>query len=106
MKHRSREERKQKVIGIWEAKYPDVTVAGVAKQVGLSDRTVYRYLSEAGQPLPPKRKKAGTRKIDRSKVRRAHALYSEHRNKAKVARIMVMSAKQIGRYLKMSVEES
>ena len=98
MKHQARQERVEKVVRIWEAHYPDITVEEVERLTGWSYRTIYRYLQEAGQPLPPKR----TKQTDMGKVRRAHVLFEKHGKKAKVARLMKMSAKQIGRYLKMN----
>lgn len=100
MKHPAREKRKRDVVKLWETHYPDITVEEVEKLTGLSYRTIYRYLSESGQPLPPKR----VRQIDMSKVARAHALFKKHGKKAKVARIMGMSRRRITSYLKMEIE--
>lgn len=99
-KHQAREKRKAKVIQIWKRHYPDITVEDVANLTGQSYRTIYRYLCEAEQPLPPKKP---TRTIDIMKVRRARRLYAIHGKKAKVARIMQMSRWQIDKYLKMDV---
>lgn len=100
MKHAAREQRKKQVVRIWEKHHPEITVEDVAKLVGQSYRTIYRYLEEAGQPLPPKKP---TRQIDMAKVKRAHELYAVYGKKAKVARIMGMSRQRITAYLKMSV---
>lgn len=100
MKHEAREKRKQEVVKIWKERYPDITVAEMEKLTGLSYRTIYRYLQEAGCPLPPKRKK----QIDMRKVKRAHKLYDKHGKVAKVARIMNMSKRQIHRYLKIKIK--
>lgn len=99
MKHAAREERKAKVVRIWQKHYPDITVAEVEKLTGWSYRTIYRYLQEADQPLPPKR----VRQVDMNKVKRAHVLFKKHGKKAKVARIMGMSRRQITTYLKMEI---
>jgi len=100
MKHEAREQRKAKVIRIWEKHYPNITVEDAAKLTGQSYRTIYRYLQESGQPLPPKKP---TRQIDKGKVKRAHELYAVYGKKAKVARIMGMSRQRITAYLKMSL---
>lgn len=100
MKHPAREKRKQQVIDFYNARYPHISIADIEKETGHSYRTIYRYLSEAGLPLPPRKQ----RQVDIDKVRQAHKLYAEHQNKSKVARIMKMSPRQIGRYLDMSVE--
>lgn len=100
MKHAACEKRKAQVIQIWEKHYPNITVEDVTRLTGQSYRTIYRYLQEAGQPLPPKKP---TRTIDKEKVKQAHALYRIHKNKAKVARIMKMSRRHIYTYLKMEV---
>lgn len=98
-KHKAREKRKAKVLRIWKKHYPDIKVEDVANLTGLSYRTIYRYLSEAGQPLPPKK----SRQLDTDKVKRAHHLFAKHGKKAKVARIMKMSRQRINAYLKMKV---
>ena len=95
MKHEAREKRKQNVVRIWEQHYPNITVEKIEELTGLSYRTIYRYLHEAGLPLPPKR----TRQIDMRKVKRAHKLLAKHGKVAKVAQIMNMSRRQINRYL-------
>lgn len=100
-KHKEREKRRARVVKVWEKHYPNITVSGAARLVGLSYRTVYRYLKEAGQPLPPKKP---ARTIDMAKVKRAHALYEQHGMKTKVARIMGMHRTQIEKYLKMTIE--
>lgn len=100
MKHVQREKRRDKVVRIWETHYPNITVKGAARLVGLSERTVYRYLEESGQPLPPRKQR---RVIDMAKVKRAHALYEEYGMKTQVARIMDMSRSQIEKYLKMDI---
>ena len=99
MKHAAREKRKQKVVGIWEKHYPDISVEEMEGLTGYSYRTIYRYLQESGCRLPPKKQK----QIDPLKVKRAHALYHKHGKVAKVARIMGMSSRQIHRYLKISL---
>lgn len=100
MKYAAREKRKAKVVRIWEKHYPNITVADVEQLTGYSYRTIYRYLSEAGQPLPPKK---ATRTTDMEKVKQAHELYRVHRNKVEVSRIMGMSRRQIYTYLKMEI---
>ena len=100
MKHAAREQRKAKVVRIWEQHYPKITVEEVARLTGQSYRTIYRYLREAGQPLPPKKPR---RTIDMAKVKRAHALYAVYGKKTEVARIMGMGRHQIDKYLKMSL---
>lgn len=102
MKHQTKAKRKAEVIRIWEERYPNVTVEEVARIVNLCERTIYRYLNEASQPLPPRKPR---RKMDMNKVRRAHELFKIHENKAKVARIMKMSRVQIDTYLKMNPNE-
>lgn len=99
-KHADREKRLKKLVRVWEKHYPNITVAGAARLVGLSYRTVYRYLKEAGQPLPPRKPRRVT---DMEKVKQAHQLYEEYGMKTKVARIMGMSRSQIEKYLKMEI---
>ena len=99
MKHAAREKRKAKVVKIWKAHYPDITVREVEKLTGFSYRTIYRYLKESDQPLPPRR----FRQVDMGQVKRAHVLFEKHQKKAKVARIMEMSRRQISTYLKMEI---
>lgn len=101
MKHAARAKRKAKVVRIWEKYYPDITVSEVEKLTGFSYRTIYRYLKESDQPLPPK----SVRKTDMQKVKRAHVLFEKHQKKAKVARIMEMSRQQVSTYLKMKLPE-
>ena len=98
-KHAEREKRLARLVRLWEKEYPNITVEGAARLVGLSYRTVYRYLKEAGQPLPPRK----PRRIDMAKVKRAHALYEQYGMKTKVARLMGMSRSQIEKYLKMEI---
>ena len=99
-KHVEREKRLNRVVRIWEQHYPNITVAGAARLVGLSYRTVYRYLKEAGQPLPPKTPR---RTIDMEKGKVAHTLYTQYGKKSEVARIMGMSRWQIDKYLKIEI---
>ena len=100
MKHEAREKRKQEAVKIWEERYPDITISEMEQLTGWSYRTIYRYLQEAGCPLPPKRKK----QIDMRKVKRAHKLYKKHGKVATVAQIMDMSERQIHRYLKIKIK--
>lgn len=100
MKHQAREKRKTKVVRIWEKHYPNITVEKVARLTGWSYRTIYRYLQEAGQPLPPKKP---TRTIDMEKVKQAHQLYKVYGKKTEVAKNMGMSRWQIDKYLKISL---
>lgn len=101
MKHAGREKRKAKVVRLWQKHYPDVTVEDVARLTGFSYRTIYRYLEEAGEPLPPRR----FRQLDMNKVKRAHKLFAIHKKKAKVARIMGMTRQRITAYLKMEIPD-
>ena len=100
MKHEARKKRKEKVVRIWQQHYPNITVAEVSRVTGWSYRTIYRYLQEADQPLPPKKP---TRTIDMEKVKQAHELYAVYGKKTEVARLMKMSRWQIDKYLKMSL---
>lgn len=100
-KHAGREKRKAKVVRLWQKHYPDITVPEVEQLTGLSYRTIYRYLQEAGEPLPPRR----FRQVDMNKVRRAHALFKKHGKKAKVARIMGLTRRTITTYLKMEIPD-
>lgn len=100
MKHAAREKRKAEVVRIWEKYYPHITVEKMEDLTGLSYRTIYRYLDEAGCRLPPKRQK----QIDMGKVKRAHELFDKHGQKTEVARIMKMSYSQIRRYLNIIPE--
>jgi len=98
--HADRAKRLKKLVRVWEKHYPHITVESAARLVGLSYRTVYRYLKEAGQPLPPRKPR---RKIDMEKVKQAHRLYEQYGMKTKVARLMGMSRSQIEKYLKMDI---
>ena len=100
MKHVKREKRQDHVVRIWEEHYPNITVEGAARLVGLSTRTVYRYLKESGQPLPPRKPR---RVLDMEKVKQAHALYEQYGQKTKVARVMGMHRTQIEKYLKIEI---
>lgn len=102
MKHVEREKRKARLVRLWEQHYPDISVESAARVVGFSSRTVYRYLKEAGQPLPPRKPR---RVIDMEKVKRAHALYAQYGQKTKVARVMGMHRSQIEKYLKMDIPD-
>ncbi len=100
MQHEARHKRKNQVVNLWKEKYPRITINEVKALTGLSERTIYRYLKEAGLSLPPR---AGRPK-NWEKIKRAHQLYKIHQNKSEVARIMKMSRKQITRYLKETPE--
>lgn len=102
MKHVGREKRKAKVVRIWEQHYPNISVEGAARIVGLSARTVYRYLRETEQLLPPRKPR---RVMNMEKVKRAHALYAQYGQKTKVARVMGMHRSQIEKYLKMEIPD-
>lgn len=102
MKHPARKKRKAQVKRIWEKHYPNITVEKVAKMMGLSYRTIYRYLQETGCTLPPK----SVRRIDMNQVKRAHELFDEHGQKTKVAQIMKMSYSQIRRYLNINPQNT
>ena len=74
----------------------DLNLTEVSRMTGWSYRTIYRYLQEADQPLPPKKP---ARTIDMAKVKQAHELYAVYGKKTEVARLMKMSRWQIDKYL-------
>ena len=99
MKHASREARKARVVAIWSERYPNISVSAVSELTGFSERVIYDYLKESGQPLPPRR----FRQVDIDLLRRVHELYSEIGNKAEVGRILGMSRARVGYYLNKEI---
>lgn len=97
-----RDSRADQAVRMYETEQPDITVAQIAARLGVTEKSVYRYLEAAGIELKPQKRRGK----NWANIRRAHQLHHEEgKGNNEIARIMGISSSQVSRYLNTEISE-
>ena len=96
-----RDNRATQAVRMYETEQPDITVAQIAARLVTTEKSVYRYLKDAGIELKPQRRRGK----NWANIRRAHQLHNAGKGNNEIARLMGMSTSQISVYLNTEISE-